>query len=209
MREAAEEGLDAATFIRRAGLDVAEAVTLTSELVARGVAVGDQTRLVERRIAERLADEQRLAQAAKQPERSPEDERAGLVVEELIRSSGLAPPDAATLAPLSRPLATRGCAPTRRACPPISTSGNWRRCSWSSRGSSGRLDRNLDLSAKVRQGTETRNHETTIWVSCIRGSVLVLKLPLFRTQPCTEVFPIRSGPPRNVRATSPSGSIDR
>jgi selenocysteine-specific elongation factor len=98
LREAGEDGLDAAMFVRRGGLDPAEATTLAADLVARGVAAGDPTRLLERRLAERLAEEARLAQAAKEPERSPEDERAGRVVEELIRSGGLAPPDATTLA---------------------------------------------------------------------------------------------------------------
>ncbi len=97
LREAGEAGLDAPTFIRRGGLDPAEATRLMGDLIGRGVAAGDQSRLIDRRIAERLAEEVRQAQAARQPARSPEDERACQSIEEALRKGGLIPPDVPTL----------------------------------------------------------------------------------------------------------------
>jgi selenocysteine-specific elongation factor len=97
LREAGEDGLDASTFVRRGGLDPLAATQLAGDLVARGIAAGNPAKLLERRLAERLAEEAQRKQAASQPARSAADERAALVVENLVRSGGLTPPDAATL----------------------------------------------------------------------------------------------------------------
>jgi selenocysteine-specific elongation factor len=98
LREADEAGLDAAAFVRRGGLDTAASEQLACDLVARGAAAGSPAKLVERRIAERLAEEVRVALAAQQTERSADDERAAHVIEVLLRKAGLTPPDVPTLA---------------------------------------------------------------------------------------------------------------
>jgi selenocysteine-specific elongation factor len=106
LREAGEDGLDASTFVRRAGLDAVAAAQLAGELVARGLAAGNPAKLVERRIAERLAEDARRALAAQQPQRSADEERAAQVIEVLLRKAGLTPPDVPTLvreAALDRP----------------------------------------------------------------------------------------------------------
>jgi selenocysteine-specific elongation factor len=85
--------------VRRGGLDAAAATALVVELVARGVAAGSPAQLLDRQVADRIAaEEARLALAAQQPERSPEEERVRLVIEDLVKRGGLTPPDDAALA---------------------------------------------------------------------------------------------------------------
>jgi selenocysteine-specific elongation factor len=99
LSEAQDGGLDAGSFVRRGGLDAAAATALVVELVARGVAAGSPAQLLDRQVADRIAaEEARLALAAQQPERSPEEERVRLVIEDLVKRGGLTPPDDAALA---------------------------------------------------------------------------------------------------------------